>query len=42
MTVDYESMGRPTVWHSDGYSEWVMPVRVGVGDDSDDSGDGEP
>lgn len=40
--VDYESMGRPTVWHSDGYSEWVMPVRVGVGDDPDDSGDDEP
>lgn len=26
--VDYTSAELPTVWHSDGYSEWVMPVRI--------------
>ena len=37
--VDYVSADRPTVWRSDGYSEWVMPVRIGrgsaVADDDD-------
>ena len=26
--VDYESEDRPTRWHSEGYDEWVMPVRT--------------
>lgn len=28
--VDYAAPDRPTVWHSDGYDEWVMPVRIGA------------
>jgi hypothetical protein len=27
--VDYAAADRPTHWHSDGYDEWVMPVRIG-------------
>lgn len=27
--VDYAAPDRPTHWHSDGYDEWVMPVRIG-------------
>ncbi len=28
--VDYAAPDRPTHWHSDGYDEWVMPVRIGA------------
>lgn len=36
--VDYEAADKPTVWHSTGYSEWVMPVRIGADASGADNG----
>ena len=29
VTVDWESPERPVVYRSDGFTEWIMPIRIG-------------